>query len=398
MYLSMSFLILGFLFTGINFSQLMIGLDSKVSIYNAIFSFCILMFLIYFRKIKVKFSFYFVVVSFFVLLCIIFSFVFFDSLTNKSFPLQFLRGYVLFSMFYLAVINNFFTKEDVYKLFFFSSVICAMFGFMQIVFLYLGLDPKMGVDYPTYLRFDDADSFYVLLGFPMFRVSSFLGDPNYFAFAMLPGLCVASGWLIDGVIRKKSTAVCLVLVLLIFFLTLSRGAILGLLVFIVSYIFFESKSKSLFKKLAIVIIFSSVGLLLTMGGRSSNAQGSTNERMSIYQNGLDKVLQSPFGIGDSLVNVERSLLSTHNLLLEGGLSFGYVFFILYALVFVFYLMRSVNAKSGISYLFSLVVASMFLELLIYPQFWMYLVLIYLKTDKHQKKMSHTPCYGKKYNQ
>ncbi|KFZ36866.1 hypothetical protein HR45_13775 [Shewanella mangrovi] len=264
-------------------------------------------------------------------------------------------------------------------------VLVSLFGgilvVLQIISIITYHSLFFGIEYGTYLSAAKGYSF-------SFRVSPLNGDPNYFAYTLLPGLLITLNRIFSSSVNKIDLFV-FSFILFALIATISRGALLAFFfsaIYSLCYlVFFNKKHRTRsFIMIIVIAIFAVISFSFIQSEREGNANSSTNERLQIIDTQLAKVNDSPI-FGDSFsgskVSVNGRILGAHNLYLEIFRSYGVVFFagFIFLIFHLFISSCGLNRTILIGYL----IANLFLGLLIYQPFWMFTVLcLCLKYEKN----------------
>lgn len=285
---------------------------------------------------------------------------------NSSFYFQYLRGiFISLSLLYL-VKYKLVSVNIIYKAFVVLSIISAVAIYLQFVSFWMFRLPNLGVTYPTFVDPNDINSQFYIFGIVFFRAQIFMGDPNYLALTMLPGLMFS----FKHEIKFSIIFRCLIFlfIFIAFCLTFSRGCILSFFVFLLSFLLQKKRWRLVMVPL-IIILFLSMSFMID-NVRDKNVTSSSTERHEIIYESIKLAVDNPFGIGNSLVQLSNGrYLSTHNTLLEGVLNFGVVF-VFYVVCITFFLLKK-NVKNKLPYFLGGSIAMLFLETIIYPHMWLY---------------------------
>ncbi len=289
---------------------------------------------------------------------------------NRSFYFQFFRGiFISLSLLYL-VKYKLVALDNIYMAFVALSVVASIAIYLQFVSFWLFGLPNLGVNYPTFVNSNDINSQFYIFGIVFFRAQIFMGILNYLALTILPGLMFS--FKRDMNVSIVFRVLVFLFIFIAFLLTFSRGCILSFFMFLLFSLLQQKRWRLILVPL-IIVSFLSVSFILD-NARDKNATSSSTERKEIIYKSIELIVNYPFGIGNSIVNLNNGrYLSTHNTLLEGVLNFG-VIFVFYLISIVYFLLGK-NIKDKFPYFIGGVVAILFLETLIYPHMWLYFATI-----------------------
>ncbi len=266
---------------------------------------------------------------------------------------------------------------------FINLTVCAsILVLLQLLSLMLDCGLFFGVNYGTYINF--SGDFYT------FRVSPLNGDPNYFAYVMLPGMILYSYKLFSPGSGIKKLLVFL-FCMLCFVITFSRGILLAFslsVLFLLLFVFVWNKRTQVksFFALLLLMLASIVVYHTILVSRAGNNVSSTNQRVEIIQEQLKKINDNVLlgsSYSNSKVVIDNTILGAHNLYIEVASSYG-VIVSLSGILFVFILFWGVDIQRR-ALIIGYTISSLFLGLLIYPSFWMYTCLILVMEKKVVKE-------------
>lgn len=229
------------------------------------------------------------------------------------------------------------------------------------------------------------------------RIKGVYFDPNYFS--VMPALGMFSSIALK--IEKKTKFFIIFYFLIAILCTLSRSAILGLILSLIIY--FIIKQKSIFVRIAFISLFSLI-LFITFPAifdylYSFNAKSSDN-RTTLLILSITNFMNSPiFGFGlDKTILTETIQMETHNsyfqLLLYGGI---FTFIIIFGTMFYYYYkiltfkidsmhdasLISIKKFVSLSFPFMLVIF-LFVSYVNIKYFWVYiLILTFSYTKIHE---------------
>ena len=284
---------------------------------------------------------------------------------NVAYESNVIRGIVVITCF-VALVDRFRIKKYIEDVFVNVSKLASCLVVLQLISVFFLGDVFFGIEYSTFLRASEGNI--------MFRVSPLNGDPNYFAYVMMPGVAL----LMMRILSKKfemKTLLWFAFVFVCFLLTMSRGTIIAIVLgggyLIISNLV---NNKKTFR--AIIILIITVSLIpmaynYISEARSTNANSSSQQRLEIIKAQLNKIDDSVFfgnSISDSKVLVDGLKMGPHNLYIEVLSSYGIIAFTIFSilLVYCFYRRDKIEVLSTLVFM----IGSVFLGLLIYQPFWM----------------------------
>ncbi|MCS0448936.1 O-antigen ligase family protein [Vibrio diabolicus] len=284
---------------------------------------------------------------------------------NVAYESNVIRGILVITCF-VALVDRFRIKEYIEDVFVNVSKLASCLVVLQLISVFFLGDVFFGIEYSTFLRASEGNI--------MFRVSPLNGDPNYFAYVMMPGVAL----LMMRILSKKfemKTLLWFAFVFVCFLLTMSRGTIIAIVLgggyLIISNLV---NNKKTFR--AIIILIITVSLIpmaynYISEARSTNANSSSQQRLEIIKAQLNKIDDSVFfgnSISDSKVLVDGLKMGPHNLYIEVLSSYGIIAFTIFSilLVYCFYRRDKIEVLSTLVFM----IGSVFLGLLIYQPFWM----------------------------
>ncbi|HFQ4905465.1 TPA: O-antigen ligase family protein [Vibrio vulnificus] len=284
---------------------------------------------------------------------------------NVAYESNVIRGVLVITCF-VALVDRFRIKKYIEDVFVNVSKLASCLVVLQLISVFFLGDVFFGIEYSTFLRASEGNI--------MFRVSPLNGDPNYFAYIMMPGVAL----LMMRILSKKfemKTLLWFAFVFVCFLLTMSRGTIIAIVLgggyLIISNLV---NNKKTFR--AIIILIITVSLIpmaynYISEARSTNANSSSQQRLEIIKAQLNKIDDSVFfgnSISDSKVLVDGLKMGPHNLYIEVLSSYGIIAFTIFSilLVYCFYRRDKVEVLSTLVFM----IGSVFLGLLIYQPFWM----------------------------
>lgn len=319
--------------------------------------------LILFFIIRVKIKYYFILFLLisYVLLVIIYNI----KSVNVSYEINVVRGILVITCF-VALVDRFRIKKYIEDVFVDVSKLASCLVVLQLISVFFLGDVFFGIEYSTFLRASEGNI--------MFRVSPLNGDPNYFAYVMMPGVALLMMRILSKNFEMK-TLLWFVFVFVCFLLTMSRGTIIAIVLgggyLIISNLV---NNKKTFR--AIIILIVTVSLIpmaynYISEARSTNANSSSQQRLEIIKAQLNKIDDSVFfgnSISDSKVLVDGLKMGPHNLYIEVLSSYGIIAFTIFSilLVYCFYRRDKIEVLSTLVFM----IGSVFLGLLIYQPFWM----------------------------
>lgn len=284
---------------------------------------------------------------------------------NVAYESNVIRGILVITCF-VALVDRFRIKKYIEDVFVNVSKLASCLVVLQLISVFFLGDVFFGIEYSTFLRASEGNI--------MFRVSPLNGDPNYFAYVMMPGVAL----LMMRILSKKfemKTLLWFAFVFVCFLLTMSRGTIIAIVLgggyLIISNLV---NNKKTFR--AIIILIITVSLIpmaynYISEARSTNANSSSQQRLEIIKAQLNKIDDSVFfgnSISDSKVLVDGLKMGPHNLYIEVLSSYGIIAFTIFSilLVYCFYRRDKIEVLSTLVFM----IGSVFLGLLIYQPFWM----------------------------
>ncbi|MFM2593848.1 O-antigen ligase family protein [Vibrio harveyi] len=284
---------------------------------------------------------------------------------NVAYESNVIRGMLVITCF-VALVDRFRIKKYIEDVFVNVSKLASCLVVLQLISVFFLGDVFFGIEYSTFLRASEGNI--------MFRVSPLNGDPNYFAYVMMPGVAL----LMMRILSKKfemKTLLWFAFVFVCFLLTMSRGTIIAIVLgggyLIISNLV---NNKKTFR--AIIILIITVSLIpmaynYISEARSTNANSSSQQRLEIIKAQLNKIDDSVFfgnSISDSKVLVDGLKMGPHNLYIEVLSSYGIIAFTIFSilLVYCFYRRDKIEVLSTLVFM----IGSVFLGLLIYQPFWM----------------------------
>ncbi|EIE1195890.1 O-antigen ligase family protein [Vibrio parahaemolyticus] len=284
---------------------------------------------------------------------------------NVAYESNIIRGILVITCF-VALVDRFRIKKYIEDVFVNVSKLASCLVVLQLISVFFLGDVFFGIEYSTFLRASEGNI--------MFRVSPLNGDPNYFAYVMMPGVAL----LMMRILIKKfemKTLLWFAFVFVCFLLTMSRGTIIAIVLgggyLIISNLV---NNKKTFR--AIIILIITVSLIpmaynYISEARSTNANSSSQQRLEIIKAQLNKIDDSVFfgnSISDSKVLVDGLKMGPHNLYIEVLSSYGIIAFTIFSilLVYCFYRRDKIEVLSTLVFM----IGSVFLGLLIYQPFWM----------------------------
>jgi len=237
------------------------------------------------------------------------------------------------------------------------------------------------IPFEDVLRGFDADLaggiYYVLQDGDFFRFSGPFVDPNFFGIYLLT-IVIFSSWLYLFRGKDKIHLFIAIIALFTLPLTLSRTAVVGLIVFFVTCLGW-AREKDRFLLVAMAVLLGVIGLGVLLIADSANIDrwldaSSATERMHFISMGLDAFMRSPlFGDGPaSIVDDATGIATAHlmylSVLAKFGLFGGFIYF-----TWVFYPLINVAIR-GSEYLreYRLLVTAMY-----FPLFFMYFLYDFL---------------------
>ncbi|EGR2894918.1 O-antigen ligase family protein [Vibrio parahaemolyticus] len=284
---------------------------------------------------------------------------------NVAYESNIIRGILVITCF-VALVDRFRIKKYIEDVFVNVSKLASCLVVLQLISVFFLGDVFFGIEYSTFLRASEGNI--------MFRVSPLNGDPNYFAYVMMPGVAL----LMMRILSKKfemKTLLWFAFVFVCFLLTMSRGTIIAI-VLGGGYLLISNlvNNKKTFR--AIIILIITVSLIpmaynYISEARSTNANSSSQQRLEIIKAQLNKIDDSVFfgnSISDSKVLVDGLKMGPHNLYIEVLSSYGIIAFTIFSilLVYCFYRRDKIEVLSTLVFM----IGSVFLGLLIYQPFWM----------------------------
>ncbi|MDS1869995.1 O-antigen ligase family protein [Vibrio vulnificus] len=284
---------------------------------------------------------------------------------NVAYESNVIRGILVITCF-VALVDRFRIKKYIEDVFVNVSKLASCLVVLQLISVFFLGDVFFGIEYSTFLRASEGNI--------MFRVSPLNGDPNYFAYVMMPGVAL----LMMRILSKKfemKTLLWFSFVFVCFLLTMSRGTIIAIVLgggyLIISNLV---NNKKTFR--AIIILIITVSLIpmaynYISEARSTNANSSSQQRLEIIKAQLNKIDDSVFfgnSMSDSKVLVDGLKMGPHNLYIEVLSSYGIIAFTIFSilLVYCFYRRDKIEVLSTLVFM----IGSVFLGLLIYQPFWM----------------------------
>lgn len=284
---------------------------------------------------------------------------------NVAYESNVIRGILVITCF-VALVDRFRIKKYIEDVFVNVSKLASCLVVLQLISVFFLGDVFFGIEYSTFLRASEGNI--------MFRVSPLNGDPNYFAYVMMPGVALLMMRILSKKIEMK-TLLWFAFVFVCFLLTMSRGTIIAIVLgggyLIISNLV---NNKKTFR--AIIILIITVSLIpmaynYISEARSTNANSSSQQRLEIIKAQLNKIDDSVFfgnSISDSKVLVDGLKMGPHNLYIEVLSSYGIIAFTIFSilLVYCFYRRDKIEVLSTLVF----IIGSVFLGLLIYQPFWM----------------------------
>ncbi|EGR2966102.1 O-antigen ligase domain-containing protein, partial [Vibrio parahaemolyticus] len=232
---------------------------------------------------------------------------------NVAYESNIIRGILVITCF-VALVDRFRIKKYIEDVFVNVSKLASCLVVLQLISVFFLGDVFFGIEYSTFLRASEGNI--------MFRVSPLNGDPNYFAYVMMPGVAL----LMMRILSKKfemKTLLWFAFVFVCFLLTMSRGTIIAI-VLGGGYLLISNlvNNKKTFR--AIIILIITVSLIpmaynYISEARSTNANSSSQQRLEIIKAQLNKIDDSVFfgnSISDSKVLVDGLKMGPHNLYIE----------------------------------------------------------------------------------
>lgn len=261
----------------------------------------------------------------------------FISIDKKAFIVYssaILRG-ILFLIVVPLLIRSLKDAEKLVNSLFFLGIIGSLSAiFQEIIYLYKGI-PIFGASNRTFIV--NVNDVMVL------RVSSFLSDPNVFAIYILVPLVILITKYESKQIKSLNFLISISLMLIALTLTFSRGALLGLMLFLfLKYLLFRKISiKGLFKFISI-FLGSSILIYIVLSARSI-IDLSTNLRIQLIKENFSLLAEYPIlGVGVGNIHLHSSLGQTsHNLFLEIAASMG-LFSLFIFLVIIYFTFRELD--------------------------------------------------------
>ncbi|HVI45458.1 MAG TPA: O-antigen ligase family protein [Chitinophaga sp.] len=248
----------------------------------------------------------------------------------------------------------------------------TILAYLQEFFFLTYGDAALGLDYSSIKVTEDIMA--SLFGFSFVRAHFLVGDPNYFALYILPGVGVMTYKIIN-----KFTTGRLILFIFIFtgiLLTFSRGALLSF--FVCFAIFFYRSNISIYKKVVTFLVFILLGIgVVANMNRGENTSSSSEERSALIQDAFKKTVMNPlgYGIGELVLESKDNdiKMTAHNTFVEILLFSG----ILGLAIFLLIIGKSLLYASGngliLAVFITVLIAGTFLSCTIYMVYWLYLL-------------------------
>lgn len=276
---------------------------------------------------------------------------------------------ILFGLFEIFIDGNIWLKLNVAKLWTMKGILPSEYGFPANFY---SSESFFGVDFIK-------------------RMSSTFADPvNLGTFL----LCIV---LIAVYKNKKLTVV---LSLLCCALTISKGALLGILISVLVWVFFKSKSKALVA--GMFVVTAGIGILFLIYSKN-NSTGSVFVHLSGFFSSFKSLIMFPFGLGCGNVGVLSTIFATsqNEFIIESGMGaiigeLGIIGLIIYISFFVYLLRQCWMCKNlqskilSISLVLSIFANIMFNEVALSPNSCgIYFILVgLLISDNKYKKVAN----------
>ncbi|MFG1508728.1 O-antigen ligase family protein [Saccharospirillum sp. HFRX-2] len=296
-----------------------------------------------------------------------------DVLTQKHISINVIRG--LLVVYVLSMIGREFVSEaSLKKIAKTILLLAALLVVLQFFSVLVYGEVFFGVQYPTYIYPNSLMTF---------RYSPLNGDPNYFAYSLVPFVTVIIYYHFFAGQNGKVGSLYLFIGFVVVFFTMSRGALLALLACYLLLWLAKCVKKGVSLRDFLMVIFfiiTFIFLLLYLSkARENNISNSSSQRIEILVRQVELV-ENNFLLGHGLDNTKvvigDSILGPHNLFFEVLNGYGVIALLVFLIpiIVVIYKNKGVGRYLAISF----ILASSFLGLLIYHPMWVFYHFVFLK--------------------
>lgn len=296
-----------------------------------------------------------------------------DVFLQRDLPINIIRG--LLVVYVLSMIGSELVSEGKLKAIVkYGTLLAVTLFLLQFFSVYFYGLVFFGIEYPTYIYPRSIVSF---------RYSPLNGDPNYFAYSIMPFVIISTYYYFFRGKGERLSAVYPFLGFAVIFFTMSRGALMALFV-TTFFLWFAKRLKNgfslsnFFSILIAVVCLTSVFYYLN-SAREGNIASSSSQRVEILYKQYE-LIKHNFIIGHGLdgtkVVIGDNILGPHNLFLEILNAYGVVALLVIVLpvLTVIWSEKGVGRYLGIGF----ILASSFLGLLIYHPMWVFYHFMFVK--------------------